>query len=120
MCGVRSLGNEGLNPRAPRAQSLAENAENTFSSNHLGIRLDGICYSRHNRSASSEVIMLAYIFVLLAIASRFAILKMDPHPWMFTPVTASLLFFGARRPRPPRGVSPPLFSAAPGVCARPA
>ena len=43
--------------------------------------------------------MLAYIFVLLAIASRFAILKMDPHPWMFTPVTASLLFFGARGPR---------------------
>ena len=99
MCWVRSSGNEGLNPRAPRPQSLAENAENTFSSNHLGMRLDGICYSRHNRSASSEVIMLAYIFVLLAIASRFAILKMDPHPWMFTPVTASLLFFGARGPR---------------------
>ena len=112
MCWVRSSGNEGLNPRAPRPQSLAENAENTFSSNHLGMRLDGICYSRHNRSASSEVIMLAYIFVLLAIASRFAILKMDPHPWMFTPVTASLLFFGARGPRRQWWIPLALFAAA--------
>jgi Family of unknown function (DUF6580) len=38
--------------------------------------------------------MLAYVFVVLAIAVRFM-----PHPWMFTPVTASLLFFGARGPR---------------------
>ena len=38
--------------------------------------------------------MLAYLFVVLAIAVRFM-----PHPWMFTPVTASLLFFGARGPR---------------------
>jgi hypothetical protein len=35
--------------------------------------------------------MLAYLFVLLAVAVRFL-----PHPWMFTPVAASLLFFGAR------------------------
>jgi hypothetical protein len=35
--------------------------------------------------------MLAYIFVLLAIAVRFM-----PHPFTFTPVAASLLFFGAR------------------------
>jgi len=41
-----------------------------------------------------EVIMLAYIFVLLAVAVRFM-----PHPWMFTPVTGSLLFFGARGSR---------------------
>ncbi len=34
------------------------------------------------------------LFVVLAIAVRFM-----PHPWMFTPVTASLLFFGARGPR---------------------
>jgi hypothetical protein len=38
--------------------------------------------------------MLAYLFVVLAIAVRFM-----PHPWMFTPVTASLLFFGARGSR---------------------
>ena len=38
--------------------------------------------------------MLAYIFVLLAIAVRFL-----PHPWMFTPVVGSLLFFGARGSR---------------------
>jgi hypothetical protein len=38
--------------------------------------------------------MLAYLFVVLAVAVRFL-----PHPWMFTPVAASLLFFGARRPR---------------------
>lgn len=38
--------------------------------------------------------MLAYLFVVLAIAVRFM-----PHPWMFTPVTGSLLFFGARGPR---------------------
>ncbi len=38
--------------------------------------------------------MLAYLFVILAFAVRFM-----PHPWMFTPVTGSLLFFGARGPR---------------------
>ena len=38
--------------------------------------------------------MLAYVFVLLAIAVRFM-----PHPLAFTPVGASLLFFGARAPR---------------------
>jgi hypothetical protein len=38
--------------------------------------------------------MLAYFFVLLAVAVRFM-----PHPWMFTPVTGSLLFFGARGTR---------------------
>jgi hypothetical protein len=40
------------------------------------------------------VIMLAYVFVILAIAVRFM-----PHPLAFTPVGASLLFFGARGPR---------------------
>ena len=39
--------------------------------------------------------MLAYIFVLLAVASRFLILHLKPIPWDFTPLTASLLFFGA-------------------------
>lgn len=38
--------------------------------------------------------MLAYLFVILAVAVRFM-----PHPWAFTPVGASLLFFGARGPR---------------------
>jgi hypothetical protein len=38
--------------------------------------------------------MLAYLFVVLAIAVRFL-----PHPLSFTPVAASLLFFGARGAR---------------------
>jgi uncharacterized protein DUF6580 len=38
--------------------------------------------------------MLAYVFILFAIAVRFI-----PHPWMFTPVVGALLFFGARGPR---------------------
>lgn len=38
--------------------------------------------------------MLAYIFVLFAVALRFM-----PHPMAFTPVGAALLFFGARAPR---------------------
>jgi hypothetical protein len=38
--------------------------------------------------------MLAYLFVVLAVAARFI-----PHAWSFTPVTASLLFFGARGSR---------------------
>ena len=35
--------------------------------------------------------MLAYLFVVIAVAVRFM-----PHPWTFTPVVAALLFFGAR------------------------
>jgi len=38
--------------------------------------------------------MLAYMFVLFAIAVRFM-----PHPWAFTPLAASLLFFGSRGSR---------------------
>ena len=38
--------------------------------------------------------MLAYVFVLIAVAFRFI-----PHPWGFTPIPASLLFFGAKAPR---------------------
>jgi hypothetical protein len=38
--------------------------------------------------------MLAYLFVVLALAVRFL-----PHPMAFTPLAASLLFFGARGPR---------------------
>lgn len=47
--------------------------------------------------------MLAYIFVLLAIAVRFlpfaGPLSVLPHAWHFTPLAASLLFFGARGTR---------------------
>src|SRR5437762_222512 len=38
--------------------------------------------------------MLAYLFVVIAVAFRFI-----PHPWGFTPIPASLLFFGAKAPR---------------------
>jgi hypothetical protein len=38
--------------------------------------------------------MLAYLFVILAVAVRFL-----PHPMAFTPVGAALLFFGARGPK---------------------
>ncbi len=38
--------------------------------------------------------MLPYLFLLFAVAVRFM-----PHPWAFTPVAASLLFFGARGSR---------------------
>lgn len=38
--------------------------------------------------------MLAYVFVLFAVAVRFL-----PHPMAFTPVGAALLFFGARGSR---------------------
>jgi hypothetical protein len=47
--------------------------------------------------------MLAYLFVLLAIAVRFlpfvGPLNFIPHAWHFTPLAASLLYFGARGSR---------------------
>jgi hypothetical protein len=43
-----------------------------------------------------EVIMLAYLFVIFAVLSRMPFM---PHPWNFTPVAASLLYFGARGSR---------------------
>jgi len=53
---------------------------------------------RHNSSATRfwgyNKNMLAYLFVLIAVAVRFL-----PHAWTFTPVGASLLYFGARMPR---------------------
>lgn len=43
--------------------------------------------------------MLAYLFVVLAVMARFLLL-LRPEMWLnFTPVGASLLFFGARGPR---------------------
>jgi hypothetical protein len=53
--------------------------------------------------------MLACLFLLLAAAVRFM-----PHPWTFTPVAASLLFFGARGSRRLRWV-PLLVLAATDV-----
>jgi hypothetical protein len=50
-----------------------------------------------------EVLMLPYLFVLLAIAVRFlpfaGPLNFLPHAWHFTPIGASLLYFGARGSR---------------------
>jgi hypothetical protein len=47
--------------------------------------------------------MLPYLFILLAVAVRFlpfaGPLNVLPHAWHFTPVAASLLFFGARGSR---------------------
>jgi hypothetical protein len=47
--------------------------------------------------------MLPYLFVLLAVAIRFlpfaGPMNILPHAWHFTPVAASLLFFGARGSR---------------------
>ena len=43
--------------------------------------------------------MLAYLFVLIAIAVRLAIVVIPSHPFHFTPVGAALLYFGARRSR---------------------
>lgn len=47
--------------------------------------------------------MVAYLFVLLAIAVRFlpfaGPLNFLPHAWHFTPLAASLLYFGARGSR---------------------
>ncbi len=60
--------------------------------------------------------MLAYVFVLLAIAVRFlpfaGPLNILPHAWHFTPVAAALLFFGARGSRRQMWVPLVLFVAA--------
>ncbi len=51
--------------------------------------------------------MLAYLFVLLAVAVRFM-----PHPLAFTPVAAALLFFGARGSRRQMWIPVALFAAS--------
>src|ERR1700733_12088394 len=60
--------------------------------------------------------MLPYLFVLLAIAVRFlpfaGPLNVLPHAWHFTPVAASLLFFGARGSRRQMWVPLALFIGA--------
>ena len=59
--------------------------------------------------------MLPYLFVLLAIAVRFlpflGPLNVLPHAWHFTPVAASLLFFGARGSRRQMWIPLVLFAA---------
>jgi len=56
-----------------------------------------------NNSLLPEVPMLPYLFVLFAIAVRFlpfaGPMNVLPHAWHFTPLAASLLFFGARGSR---------------------
>ena len=51
--------------------------------------------------------MLAYVFVLVAVAVRFM-----PHPLAFTPVAAALLYFGARGSRRQLWVPFVLFAAS--------
>ncbi|MGA8441277.1 MAG: DUF6580 family putative transport protein [Candidatus Sulfotelmatobacter sp.] len=51
--------------------------------------------------------MLAYLFVIFAVAVRFL-----PHPFAFTPVGASLLYFGARGPRRQMWVALALLAAS--------
>jgi hypothetical protein len=67
------------------------------------------------KKSFTEVIMLAYAFVLLAIAVRFlpfvGPLKFLPHAWHFTPLAASLLYFGARGSRRQMWVPVVLFAA---------
>jgi hypothetical protein len=59
--------------------------------------------------------MLPYLFVLLAIAVRFlpfaGPLNILPHAWHFTPLAASLLFFGARGSRRQMWIPLVLFAA---------
>ncbi len=68
--------------------------------------LDAGARTRHNH-CSDEVTMLAYLFVLLAVAVRFL-----PHPLAFTPVAAALLFFGARGDRRQIWLPLALFAAS--------
>ena len=51
--------------------------------------------------------MLAILFVLFAVGFRFL-----PHPLAFTPVAASLLYFGARAPRKYVWIPVALFAAS--------
>lgn len=66
--------------------------------------------------------MLAYLFVLLAIAVRFlpfvGSLNVLPHAWHFTPVAASLLFFGARGSRRQMWIPVALFAATDVILTR--
>lgn len=52
--------------------------------------------------------MLAYVFVAIAIAFRVGFIA---HPQAFTPLAASLLFFGAKMPRKQLWIPVALFAA---------
>src|SRR5262249_32774159 len=55
-----------------------------------------LTFSLHNpQNQLPRCSMLPYLFVILAIVFRLVIPHIQPHPWDFTPVGASLLFFGA-------------------------
>jgi hypothetical protein len=60
--------------------------------------------------------MIPYLLVLLAIAIRFlpfaGPLNFIPHSWHFTPLAASLLYFGARGPRRQMWIPVVLLAAA--------
>lgn len=66
--------------------------------------------------------MLPYLFVLLAIAVRFlpfaGPLNVIPHAWHFTPLGASLLFFGARGNRRQMWIPLVLFAATDVILTR--
>lgn len=66
--------------------------------------------------------MLPYLFVLLAVAVRFlpfaGPLNVLPHAWHFTPLAASLLFFGARGSRRQMWIPLALFVATDVVLTR--
>ena len=66
--------------------------------------------------------MLAYLFVLFAVAVRFlpfaGPMHLLPHAWHFTPLGASLLFFGARGSRRQMWFPLVLFVAADVVLTR--
>src|ERR1700742_4964876 len=72
--------------------------------------------------AGFEGIMLPYIFILLAIAVRFlpfaGPLNVLPHAWHFTPLAASLLFFGARGARRQMWIPLVLFAATDVILTR--
>jgi hypothetical protein len=81
----------------------------------MTVSLDGGA-QQHRKLVLVEATMLAYLFVLLAIAVRFlpfaGPLNILPHAWHFTPVAASLLFFGARGNRRQMGIPLVLMAAA--------
>jgi len=80
------------------AQPRVTDFQRNFPANRgflTGMELDEAFSTGHNRySRSRGHTMLAYLFVVIAVAFRFI-----PHPWGFTPISASLLFFGAKGSR---------------------
>ena len=78
-------------------------------------RLTPPLLERQNRRLSTEVNMLAYCFVFVAIAARFAIAApflSQSGSFNFTPVAAALLFFGAHMSRRQAWIPVTLFIAS--------